>query len=234
MVICRRLYYSERQLPKEVFADRICQLVHQSNSQLWLWWSNVAVVIPSPVSILKCISVAHASYILCGNVYALTWHYQQTLLHLHQSDYSLHSSELFQKMHLLISANRNKKINTLLGTNKQRMSIRRTKVIMPVITRENGFIFKCYFMTQSIFQTTLIPCCMDIILSTRKLFVRWISEKRNLWQCEWQSTDSCARLTHCSDRLSAEAKKNASSKEWVQMIVVDYNENPESKCLKSK
>jgi hypothetical protein len=33
MVICRRLYYSERQLPKEFFADRICQLVHQSNSQ---------------------------------------------------------------------------------------------------------------------------------------------------------------------------------------------------------
>jgi len=176
MVICRRLYYSERQLPKEVFADRICQLVHQSNSQLWLWWSNVAVVIPSPVSILKCISVAHASYILCGNVYALTWHYQQTLLRLHQSDYSLHSSELFQKMHLLISANRNKKINTLLGTNKQRMSIRRTKVIMPVITQENGFIFKCYFMTQSIFQTTLIPCCMEIILSTKTV------RKANIWK----------------------------------------------------
>jgi hypothetical protein len=39
-------------------------------------------------------------------------------------------------------------MNTLHGTNKQRMSIQRTKVIMPVITWENGFIFKCYFMTK--------------------------------------------------------------------------------------
>jgi len=41
-------------------------------------------------------------------------------------------------------------VNTLHAANEQRMQIQGTKVIMPVITWKNGFIFTGYFMTVNI------------------------------------------------------------------------------------
>jgi hypothetical protein len=153
--------------------------------------------------------VCATTFQMQSNVYALTWHYQLILLPLHQSDYSLHSlhsSELFQRTHLLISENRNKTwIHYMQQINKGRQ-YKQQQWLHRIMDLLSGIVLR---------RRQYIRLHSPLVLWTQsfpwKLFIRGISEKWNLWQLECECIEPCACLTHCADHLYKKEKKKSNA-----------------------
>ena len=134
-----------------------------------VWWylcTHLALPTnsPSPPSVTLSPPL---SWVVSKNAFMDLCKQKQNMIMLHAADK--------QSMITLHAADKQNMI-TLHAADKQTISIKSTKVIMSLITQRNGFIFKGYCMTLSRLQATLIPCFMDIILSTKTVC------KLNTWK----------------------------------------------------